>query len=81
MRRHKREQREELLLHETHDREAIDLRHLQVEQCEIGLRTLDQHDRLRTAGRLANELHVAALREQPREKGARGALIVRDDDT
>src|SRR6185437_10311184 len=66
-------------LDQAHDREPIHLRHLQVEEREIGGGALDERDRLHTALGFAHELHVTALAQQGREKCARGSFIVRDD--
>ena len=77
----KTDEGEAVAAYESHNRQAVDLGHLEVEQGEIGVRSLDERDRLRAAGRFADELDALERAERCREERPRGSFIVRDHDS
>ena len=67
-----RDEREPILPDQTDDAQAVDFRHLQIEQREIRPLLFDQRDRLRAVLRLADDFHVVTPLQQGREHRARG---------
>ena len=73
--------RQAIPAHKAHDRQPIDLWHLEVEQCEIRMRALDECDRVRTAGRFPDQLYAVERPQRRRQERSGRSLIVGNDDS
>ena len=75
-----RDQRQLALLQHPHDADAVELRHLQVEQRQIRALLLDRRHRLAARRRLRHDHDVVERAQQRREKRSRRPFVVGDHD-
>ena len=59
-------------------REAVEARHLDVEEHDVGPRPLDRRDGFATGRRFARDLDIAGCLEKPAHLGARRRFVVND---
>ena len=75
-----RDERKLVTTDEPHDAKAVDFRHLQIEQREIGREPLDELDAFGSVDGLPDDFHIVVAVQQRNEKSPRGAFVVGDDD-
>ena len=64
----------------AHDRESVELRHVQVEQNQIRAHAIDHGQGVATGFRFAHDRHVVASAQQRGQERPRRPFVIRDDD-